>query len=712
MAWATAGTRNRCENSHQTPDSEPDMLNLKRQLLLVLLLTLMIPTAGLYFVLDLESALREQQGEQLLARTASLSAQLALQPALQALPPLQPQQPVVYAQPLNRPLFLDGYGDDWPGASGSTGRPPMHDAGDGVTWNAAEDGRYLYLLIRVASDRIHYYAPQSPQRPHDKLVLYQAHRGSNGEDAGYQVHHIRTSAPGPVHAAPTTTPETIDPHIQGVWQEGARGYTLELRLPYRQDLSHLGFQVISPGEASRDQPRGLLGPLPDGLPLLLTRNHTLAGLLQPLAEPGLTVRLLNGQGWQLAQARVDDYQLAEDIWQSGPLAIAQRLAFNGLRALLAWRQPDAMALSMAGQQLDSPLLAASRDPQQPRLALTQGSNGGTSLTALAPVAGRDGPGAMLMLEQTSNSLVTLSSSTLGQVLSRSLLLVMGLALALLGYAGWLSWRIARLRRAVAATVDPQGRLIGTFTPGPRRRDELDDLSHHFAHLLGRLQGYTGYLESFARKLSHELKTPLAIVHSSLDNLGHTGLDGQQTVYQQRAVQGADRLRHILNAMSEASRLERSIESAELEVFDLAVVLDQATAAYQDLDPDHVIRYQGPARDCQMVGAPDLLVQLLDKLVDNARDFTPGGETITLKLTPGPKEYLLQVINTGSRLPEDTSDLFDAFVTRRPQENGHLGQGLLMVRLISELHQGSISATNLPADQGACFSLRLPRPTLP
>lgn len=687
------------------------MLNLKRQLLLVLLLTLMIPTAGLYLVLDLEAALRQQQGEQLLARAASLSDQLALQPSVATLPVLQYRQPVVFAQPLDRPLFLDGYGDDWPGASGSNGRPPMHDAGDGVSWNAAEDGRYLYLLIRVASDRIQYYAPQAPQRPHDKLVLYQRHQGSG---SGHQIHHIRTSAPGPVQAAPAAAPDTTDAQIQGVWQKGARGYTLELRLPYRDDLSHLGFQVLSPGEATGTQPRGRLGPLPEGLPPLLTRNQALSGLLLPLAQPGLTVRLLDGQGWQLAQGRVSEYQEAEDIWQSGPLAIAQRLAFNGLRALLAWRQPDAMALSLSGQQLNSPLLAASRNSVQPQLALTRGSQGGTSLTALAPVHGSTGPVAMLMLEQSSDSLVTLSSSALGQVLSRSLLLVMGLALALLGYAGWLSWRIARLRRAVAATVDPQGRLVGSFTPATltrgARRDELDDLSHHFAHLLGRLQGYTGYLESFARKLSHELKTPLAIVHSSLDNLRHTGLQEQQTLYLQRATQGADRLRHILNAMSEASRLERSIEGAELEVFDLAAVLGQATAAYQDLDPDHMIRYQGPPRGCPVLGVADLLVQLLDKLVDNARDFTPSGGAITLSLKPGPGEYLLEVRNAGSQLPADISDLFDAFVSRRAQDNGHLGQGLLMVRLITELHRGSITAANLPSDQGVCFSLRLPRPT--
>ncbi|MDX1587651.1 MAG: ATP-binding protein [Oleiphilaceae bacterium] len=682
------------------------MLSLRRQLGIVLLLTLMIPAAGLYFVLDLESALREQQEQQLLSRARVLSRHLARDPALMSLPPMAEAPPVLYAQPLERPLFLDGYGDDWPGASGSSGRPPMHDAGDGVRWNAAEDGQYLYLLIRVQQPSVRYYAPQSPRQPHDSVRLYQRH-GLQEAGAPRLSHRIRTSAPGPIQALANNGngEGRDDPRVQGVWQEFPGGYSLELRLPYPATLSHLGFQVLTPGKAGGQDStvRGNLGPQPSGLPRLRTRDSRLSQTLATMTEPGLTVRALDAHGWTLGEATALTPP-REDLWQSGPMAIAQRLAFNGLRALLAWREPPAMALSMTAGQLSSPLRQQVLEQGQAQLAVTRGSGGGRSLTALAPVSDR----ALLMLEQDSRTLVSLSGATLGQVLSRSLLLVVALALALVGYAGWLSWRISRLRRAVAATVDPQGRLVGTLTPGPRR-DELDDLAHHFAHLLERLQGYTGYLESFARKLSHEIKTPLAVVRSSLDNLGHTGLSLQQDTYHQRALQGADRLRHILNAMSEASRLERSIESAEPERFDLAPVLSQTMAAYQDLDPDHVIEYRGPRQGCPALGVPELLVQMLDKLVDNARDFTPAGGRITLRLTPGSRDYRLDLSNTGSRLPADSSDLFASFVSLRDEPGGHLGQGLLMVRLIARLHGGHIRAYNLPRGEGVCFTLNLPYP---
>ena len=100
-------------------------------------------------------------------------------------------------------------------------------------------------------------------------------------------------------------------------------------------------------------------------------------------------------------------------------------------------------------------------------------------------------------------------------------------------------------------------------------DEIGDLSRSFSWVLQQLGEYNAYLRSLASKLSHELRTPLAIVTSSLENLEHEGLEGAPADYTARARDGAERLRRILNAMSEASRLEASIGVAEWESVDLA-----------------------------------------------------------------------------------------------------------------------------------------------
>jgi two-component system sensor histidine kinase ChvG len=319
-------------------------------------------------------------------------------------------------------------------------------------------------------------------------------------------------------------------------------------------------------------------------------------------------------------------------------------------------------------------------------------------------------GRILLLEQSLDQLLTLSGSTLGSVLARSLLIILALMLVLLGYASWLSWRITRLQALVEASVDDDGRILAAI-PSPRSRDELGQLQQHFAQMVARLQNYNQYLESFSRRLSHELKTPVAVVRSSLENLAQGVAEKERQQYLERAATATERLRRILHSMSEAARLEQSFEDTEKEPFDLARVLAEAISAYQQLDTGHRIVYSGPASDCGMNGSPEMLVQMLDKLVDNARDFTPEGGGIDVCLHIHDGHYLIEVFNEGSRLPDhDGVDIFGAFVSQRSgAHDGHLGQGLLIVRLIADYHGGRVEARNQHQSgiDGVCFRVIIP-----
>jgi K+-sensing histidine kinase KdpD len=97
----------------------------------------------------------------------------------------------------------------------------------------------------------------------------------------------------------------------------------------------------------------------------------------------------------------------------------------------------------------------------------------------------------------------------------------------------------------------------------------------------------------------------------------------------------------------------------------------------------------------ITGSPELMVQLLDKLVDNARDFTPQEGLIEIALDSSSEGLCLSVFNQGSALPEDTTtDIFSPFVSMRDgQEQGHLGQGLLIVSLIADYHGARVEARN-------------------
>ena len=230
-------------------------------------------------------------------------------------------------------------------------------------------------------------------------------------------------------------------------------------------------------------------------------------------------------------------------------------------------------------------------------------------------------------------------------------------------------------------------------------------------MLGQLGEYNEYLRTLASKLSHELRTPLAIVTSSLENLEHESLDDAARGYTVRAREGADRLRGILNAMSEASRVEELMKNVEPERFNLHAALESTVAAYRDAWPERAFSLSCDVDDTFVNGSPELLIQMLDKLVDNAVDFSGDGDTINIGLAAIDDALLLGVTNPGPPLPERMrSQLFDSMVSMRGgKDSKHLGLGLYVAKLIAAGHGGTIAADNV--DGGVRFEVTIPRSTM-
>src|ERR1044072_3394459 len=93
---------------------------------------------------------------------------------------------------------------------------------------------------------------------------------------------------------------------------------------------------------------------------------------------------------------------------------------------------------------------------------------------------------------------------------------------------------------------------------------------------------------------------------------------------------------ILTALSEATRVEQIIEHTERARFDLRELIQNIGQAYQQTFVRHRGETRVPEEPCWVEGSPDLIAQLLDKLMDNARDFTAEGGAIAIALERGPR----------------------------------------------------------------------------
>jgi signal transduction histidine kinase len=156
----------------------------------------------------------------------------------------------------------------------------------------------------------------------------------------------------------------------------------------------------------------------------------------------------------------------------------------------------------------------------------------------------------------------------------------------------------------------------------------------------------------------------------------------------RAQEGLARLTTILIRMTEAARLEQSLSGAERERFDLGAVVAGCVDGYCQAYPEASIAFARTESELIANGAPDLIAQMLDKLVANAVEFGRGG-LVEIRLERDGDEALLSVSNEGPPLPDTLADhLFDSMVSVRSGFDAgepHLGLGLSIVRLITQFH---------------------------
>ncbi len=384
------------------------------------------------------------------------------------------------------------------------------------------------------------------------------------------------------------------------------------------------------------------------------------------------------------------------------------------QAVLAWLIPRPTEDFVESQPEDvlatgSDVAAAMQGTPATRIRHTRDGRA-VVLSAAHPIWSGDEVTGAVVTEETTNSVMSVKSEALERLLWLTLAAFAGAGILLMAFATRLSMRIRRLRDEAESAIDARGHIVTRLAAGSRARDEIGDLSRSFSAVLERLAEHHSYLESMAGRLSHELRTPIAVVRSSLENLK---LSPENAVlYIERAEQGLARLGRILERMTEASRLEQSLRAVERERYDLAAVVRGCVEGYRLAYPQTAFELElPPGRKVEVEGAPDLAAQLLDKLVENAVDFSTGGAPVRVALDDAGGAAALTVTNKGPLLPDKMrTRLFESMISMREATGTgtpHLGLGLYVARLIAEFHGGTIAASNLTGGDGVTLGVRMP-----
>ncbi len=672
-------------------------MRLRNQLLTLSLLTLLLPLSAWKLVQELENFLREAEENALLATAKTISQALPVE----YLADLKlARGRILPLRQLAMEPIADGYITDWP----ETEQSLVFDSPTQALKLEVLAGRYgghYYLALKVSDPdglkATTFNTGTSDANRRAGVMLYlQSNRGQHS-------YMISTEAPGPL------TINSLDGkgiRLSAAWMDDADGYKLELSLPTDVERISIGAvapALIMPGE-SPERYAGTLNGRQQGEWLeLVSRDDSAAAWLSNTVPGKSRAWLLQADAWVVADSGLLDAS------SNSELTWVQRMIYQGVAdsRMLLRKPPPMWPVRIEATAIDIALKGGNgklwnRDADSAAVY---------NLVAVPVFDDETRPPKVIgavALETRSEGLLLMTNRALGRFSFVALLLVMVLATGLWLFASRLSRRVQKLSGAVSHAMDNTGQVPDLPLTGSG--DELGELARNTEKLLRAVTEYTGYLQKLAGRLSHELRTPIAITRSSLENLASRDLDPIAQQYLDRAQEGLDRQAAIVRAMSEAQRLEGSVRTADWDTIDLAEMLGHSIEAYRSVNPSRTINLVLPSYVCELRCAPDLIAQALDKLVDNAISLTANDCEISISLRREDGQCLIDVANGGSRLPDVLHDqLFDSLVSLRENRGRgqHLGLGLHIVRLVAEAHGGRVSARNLPNDEGVEFTICLP-----
>lgn len=701
---------------------------------------LIIPYLGYQYILEMEEYLQRGQEQTVLGTAQALATALNERPELFDEGSYSParRSEDLYVYPIFSPLELDdGSLLDWREYQQyevqydrrnylrTALNPVRYYDKDGSVEFTNMVGEYngsLFAYFKVKDDRL-IYRDQEALSVHRSDFLQITMLSQNGEEITRYV--IAPYGPEPIYPykvdSDYANPE-YEGQITGQWYEVAGGYEVELQIPMQMLGERLGFAIFDVDDsidrsigtaiatyqfADAERLGSLRLPTPEIDRIVAGMNHN-NSRIQVVDGSGRVLLtagdIQSATGLQLARSVADEP--VNKYW----FFVQNRILDPLYNQILTKPSSDFIDelysdVSRAGDHINSALEGLPMT-QFRTLADTETR----LLEAAHPIVSEGEVMGAVVVDQNMNGIRTFRNQALEQLFNTILAVMLIVALGLFFFASRISTRIRALRNQAEGIIDEVGRVQNTIAPS-RNSDEIGDLTRSFSNIVERLTQYTNYLENMSSRLSHELRTPVTVVRSSLENLSMHENNEESAVYLERAEEGISRLNLILTNMSEATRLEQMLQTSEKEKIKLNEVVHGCVEGYKLAYPEQRFESDLPQYPIHVNGVPEYIAQLLDKLVANAVEFSYPDQPIMVYCRTLRDHAVIKVSNAGPFLPEEMKErLFDSMISVRPQEKQkqpHLGMGLHIARLITEFHGGQIRAENRKDREGVIMTMVMP-----
>lgn len=298
--------------------------------------------------------------------------------------------------------------------------------------------------------------------------------------------------------------------------------------------------------------------------------------------------------------------------------------------------------------------------------------------------------------------------------------IVGAALVLLGggatflFANVITKPIVEMSRVTAriAELDFSERVkVETKDEVGTLGTSINEISEKLSRSIERLRGDIARRKRLVRDLSHELKTPIAVIKGYAEGLQYgVAQDAEQTARYCAVISAeCDRMDAQIQQLLELSRLENEQMKPDLRLISVRTLFDSLSERFAREAEQKNVRLRFDAPETLRLFADEAMIgRAVENFVTNALRHTPDAGEIRVRAESAAGGTRICVYNTGSHLtPEQLERIWDVFYTgdAADQPRGH-GIGLAIVKSIALLHGGSVSAKN--REDGVEFCLTLPR----
>lgn len=324
--------------------------------------------------------------------------------------------------------------------------------------------------------------------------------------------------------------------------------------------------------------------------------------------------------------------------------------------------------------------------------------------------------------QTLTVLYASPLTQLNQQVNQAGIFIAACSLGLLGVAVLLAlWGIRRGLFPLQQLAE-QAALVSTHNwelhlpEESRQTDELRPLIQSMETMLARLEHSFVQQKEFLGNAAHELKTPVAVLKSTLQSLSQrprTSEDYQAGLA--HSLEDLERLEQLLQWMLRLARAEQWAHGAlrrDLAIIDVAATCEDAVERIRSLARDRGtsirLSKNGPA---PFRADPEDLQLVWTNLLENAVRYTPEGASVEVAVESSVGAATrITFQDHGPGIPADElPHIFERFYRGEPSRNratGGFGLGLAIAKALVEAYGGTITASSTPG-QGTRMTVELP-----